>query len=214
MFTDSYGEQSCTAGRAAFITGQSVYRTGLSKVGFPGMPVGLQRRGSDDRRAAQAARLRHRAVRQEPPRRPQRVPSHRPRLRRVLRQPLPPQRRGGAGAARLPDPRGVPAASTNVRPARCHPLLGDRGGRRHRRRALRAGRQATHRGHRPADQEADGDDRRRVPGRRDRLHQAPARGRTRRSSCWMNTTHMHCVPTPSRRVSARRVAGSPPITTR
>ena len=42
MFTDSYGEQSCTAGRASFITGQSVYRTGLSKVGLPGSPVGLQ----------------------------------------------------------------------------------------------------------------------------------------------------------------------------
>ena len=34
-FTDSYGEQSCTAGRASFITGQSVFRTGLSKVGVP-----------------------------------------------------------------------------------------------------------------------------------------------------------------------------------
>ena len=42
LFTDSYGEQSCTAGRAAFITGQSVYRTGLSKVGMPGSTVGLQ----------------------------------------------------------------------------------------------------------------------------------------------------------------------------
>jgi len=42
MFTDSYGEQSCTAGRAAFITGQSVFRTGLSKVGAPGMDTGLQ----------------------------------------------------------------------------------------------------------------------------------------------------------------------------
>jgi arylsulfatase len=41
-FTDSYGEQSCTAGRSSFITGQSVYRTGLSKVGVPGSPVGLQ----------------------------------------------------------------------------------------------------------------------------------------------------------------------------
>jgi arylsulfatase len=41
-FTDSYGEQSCTAGRASFITGQSVFRTGLSKVGVPGSPVGLQ----------------------------------------------------------------------------------------------------------------------------------------------------------------------------
>ena len=41
MFTDSYGEQSCTAGRSSFITGQSVYRTGLSKVGVPGAPVGM-----------------------------------------------------------------------------------------------------------------------------------------------------------------------------
>jgi arylsulfatase len=41
-FTDSYGEQSCTAGRSSFITGQSVYRTGLSKVGVPGAEVGLQ----------------------------------------------------------------------------------------------------------------------------------------------------------------------------
>ena len=41
-FTDSYGEQSCTAGRASFITGQSSFRTGLTKVGFPGSPVGLR----------------------------------------------------------------------------------------------------------------------------------------------------------------------------
>jgi len=41
-FTDSYGEQSCTAGRASFITGQSGYRTGLTKVGIPGATVGLQ----------------------------------------------------------------------------------------------------------------------------------------------------------------------------
>jgi arylsulfatase A-like enzyme len=42
MFTDAYGEQSCTAGRSSFITGQSVFRTGLSKVGTPGAPIGLQ----------------------------------------------------------------------------------------------------------------------------------------------------------------------------
>ncbi|MEW2478977.1 arylsulfatase [Mycobacterium sp. NPDC049093] len=41
LFTDSYGEQSCTAGRSSFITGQSVYRTGLSKVGMPGVDVGM-----------------------------------------------------------------------------------------------------------------------------------------------------------------------------
>jgi arylsulfatase len=43
-FTDYYGEQSCTAGRSAFITGQSVFRTGLSKVGMPGADQGLQKR--------------------------------------------------------------------------------------------------------------------------------------------------------------------------
>ena len=42
IFTDYYGEQSCTAGRSAFITGQSVVRTGLSKVGLPGADLGLQ----------------------------------------------------------------------------------------------------------------------------------------------------------------------------
>lgn len=40
-FTDAYGEQSCTAGRAAFITGQSPYRTGLLRVGIPGQDQGL-----------------------------------------------------------------------------------------------------------------------------------------------------------------------------
>ncbi len=41
-FTDYYGEQSCTAGRSSFIMGQSVYRTGLSKVGFPGAAEGMR----------------------------------------------------------------------------------------------------------------------------------------------------------------------------
>ncbi len=42
LFTDSYAQQSCTAGRAAFITGQSPFRTGLLNVGLPAAPVGLQ----------------------------------------------------------------------------------------------------------------------------------------------------------------------------
>ena len=41
-FTDYYGEQSCTAGRSSFIMGQSVFRTGLSKVGLPGAKEGMQ----------------------------------------------------------------------------------------------------------------------------------------------------------------------------
>jgi len=42
IFTDYYGEQSCTAGRSTFIMGQSVYRTGLSKVGTPGADLGMR----------------------------------------------------------------------------------------------------------------------------------------------------------------------------
>jgi arylsulfatase len=44
IFTDYYAEQSCTAGRSTFITGQSTLRTGLSKVGIPGATAGLQPR--------------------------------------------------------------------------------------------------------------------------------------------------------------------------
>src|SRR6202795_2039758 len=42
MFTDYYAEQSCTAGRSSFITGQATLRTGLSKVGLPGADLGLR----------------------------------------------------------------------------------------------------------------------------------------------------------------------------
>ena len=44
LFTDYYAENSCTAGRSTFITGQSAWRTGLSKVGAPGAAQGLQAR--------------------------------------------------------------------------------------------------------------------------------------------------------------------------
>src|SRR5580700_8465901 len=43
LFTDYYGQQSCTAGRAAFIIGQHPFRTGLLKVGLPGAPLGIQK---------------------------------------------------------------------------------------------------------------------------------------------------------------------------
>jgi arylsulfatase A-like enzyme len=43
LFTDWYGQQSCTAGRAAFVTGQSPIRTGLTKVGLPGAPEGMKK---------------------------------------------------------------------------------------------------------------------------------------------------------------------------
>ena len=114
-FLHYYGEQSCTAGRSAFLTGQHVIRTGLTKVGFPGAPMGMSQLDPVHRRAAQEPRLRHRPVRQEPRRRPQRDAADGQRLRRVLRQPLSPQRRGRAGAARLSEGPGI---SQEVRPAR------------------------------------------------------------------------------------------------
>ena len=183
-FTDSYGEQSCTAGRSSFITGQSVFRTGLSKVGIPGADVGLQ---AEDPTIAELLKplgyatgqfgknhlgdkneflptvhgfdeffgnLYHLNAEEEPERPNWPSMEEFPRLQR-------------AGPS-----------------ARRDPLLGDRRGRRHRRRT-RYGplRQAADRGHRPADQEADGDHRRRDRRRVHRLHRPPARGRTRRSSC-------------------------------
>ena len=81
IFTDYYGEQSCTAGRSSFITGQSVFRTGLSKVGLPGADLGLRAEDPTIADAAQAARLRHRPIRQEPSRRQERVPADAARLR-------------------------------------------------------------------------------------------------------------------------------------
>ena len=127
--------------------------------------------GSLDRRPAQEPRLRHGAVRQEPRRRPQRVAADRERLRRVLRQPLSSQRRGRAGTAGLSEGPGLPR---QVRPARRAQMQGDRPRRSHGRSALRQDRQADHRGHRRADQEAHGDDRRRDLGRGHRLHEAAA----------------------------------------
>ncbi len=70
-FTDYYGQQSCTAGRAAFITGQNPLRTGLTKVGMPGATCRTPAGRPHHRRTAQAARLRYRSVRQEPSRRSQ-----------------------------------------------------------------------------------------------------------------------------------------------
>jgi arylsulfatase A-like enzyme len=68
-FTDYYGEQSCAAGRAAFITGQNPYRTGLPKVGS-WRPAGSAGRGPDHHNGPERRRLRHWPVRQEPPGRP------------------------------------------------------------------------------------------------------------------------------------------------
>ena len=150
-FTDYYAQQSCTAGRAAFISGSVPVRTGMTKVGMPGAEGRLAEDRRHDGHGPEEPGLRHRPVRQEPPGRPRRAPADDARLRRVPRQPLSPQRRGGAGEPRLParheagQRQDLPRA---VRPARRHQVQGRRQGR------------PDHREPRPADQEADGDDRR------------------------------------------------------
>ena len=114
-FTDYYSQQSCTAGRACFITGQNPIRTGLTKVGMPGATVGLQK---EDPTIAELLKplgyatgqfgKNHLGDRNE-------YPADRARFRRVLRQPLSPQRRGRAGTARLSQ---GPEVQGDVRSAR------------------------------------------------------------------------------------------------
>lgn len=101
LFTDYYAENSCTAGRSTFITGQSCLRTGLSKVGFPGATVGLQK---GDITIAEAIKPLGYATGQFGKKsfgRPRRVSTDRTRFRRVLREPLSLERRRGAGATLL-----------------------------------------------------------------------------------------------------------------
>ena len=80
MFTHYYAEQSCTAGRSTFIAGEATLRTGLSKVGVPGATVGSQKENITIAGCAEAARLGDRPVRQEPSRRPRRIPADQSRL--------------------------------------------------------------------------------------------------------------------------------------
>jgi len=65
-FTDYYAQQSCTAGRAAFIGGNVPVRTGMTKVGLPGAKEGWQKTDSNDGHRNEKPRLCHRPVRQEP----------------------------------------------------------------------------------------------------------------------------------------------------
>ena len=144
-FTDWYGQQSCTAGRASFITGQN------SDPHRPHQSRHARRHGrnaarrSDHRRTAEAARLRDRSVRQEPSRRSRRISADHARVRRIFRQSLSPQRRGRAGTAGLSQGSGI---QEEVWTARRAPLLGRRQGR------------PEGDGHRPVDQEAHGNHRR------------------------------------------------------
>ena len=180
LFTDYYAEQSCTAGRAAFIMGQSVFRTGLSKVGIAGRGGGHASRRSHDRRAAQAARLRDRPVRQKPPGRPGRAPADDARLRRVLRQPLSPECRGRAGAARLSAGERLSRISRRTSAPRgvLHCWARPNG----KQKIENTG---------PLTKKRMETVRRRIPGRGEGLHHQKRTRASKPFFVWFNTTHMH-----------------------
>ena len=81
LFTDYYAEASCTAGRAAFITGEIPLRTGLTTVGQAGADVGMPAQACTIATALKAQGYCHWPVWQEPPRRPEQVPADAARLR-------------------------------------------------------------------------------------------------------------------------------------
>jgi arylsulfatase A-like enzyme len=152
MFTDSYGEQSCTAGRSSFITGQSVYRTGLSKVGIPGAPIGM-----NEKIITIVAALKNQGYATG-----QFGKNHLGDLNSML-----PTNHGfdefygnlyHLNAEEEPEAE----LSQDVRPARRHALLRDGHRRFDRAAPLGQGRKAEDRGYRPSHEEAHGDLRRRL----------------------------------------------------
>ena len=81
MFTDYYAEASCTAGRAAFITGQLPIRTGLTTVGQAGADIGMRDAAPTIATVVRSMGLHDGPVRQEPSRRPEQIPADRARVR-------------------------------------------------------------------------------------------------------------------------------------
>ena len=153
-----YAQPSCTAGRAAFITGQLPVRTGLTTVGTPGSPAGLQK---EDITLAEVLKTKGYATAQFGKNHlgdlEDQLP-HRHGFDEYLRQPLSPQRQRGPRRPGPADQSGVPQ---EVRSARRH---------------FRHGRRPDE-GRRPADHEADGDDRRGDPRPFDRFPRTPSQGR-------------------------------------
>ena len=177
IFTDYYGEQSCTAGRSSFIMGQSVFRTGLSKVacraptweceiedptiagllkdqGYATGQFGKNHLGDRDEHLPTnhgfdefLGNLYHLNAEEEPENEDYPADRDRRRIRH----------------------------SGKVRAAGCHPVLCRRQDRRYR----------------TADQKADGNDRRRDRCGGHGLHRTTARRPANRSSVWWNGTRMH-----------------------
>ena len=213
MFTDSYGEQSCTAGRSSFITGQSVLRTGLSKVGIPAAPIGM-----NEKIITIAGALKNQGYATG-----QFGKNHLGDLNHML-----PTNHGfdeffgnlyHLNAEEEPEmydyypEKDFPDLLKNIKPRGVHPLLGDRQGRSDRDAALGQGRQAEDRGHRPADHEAHADRRRRVHRGGEGLHQARRKGRQALVRVAQHHPHALRSRTPRRRAWVRPAAGSRPITT-
>ena len=169
IFTDYYGQQSCTAGRAAFITGQSPIRTGLLKVGLPGAPEGLSEK---DPTIADLLKAQGYATGQF-------GKNHLGDRNDFL-----PTVHGfdeffgnlyHLNAEEEPENIDYPKDPTfkaAVRPARRAEMRGDADGHAGRGSALRQVGQAEVRGHRPADPEAHGDGRSRIPERLARFRQS------------------------------------------
>ncbi len=191
-FTDFYGEQSCTAGRSSFITGQHGLRTGLTKVGLPAAPVGLHK---EDPTIAELLKPLGYATAQF-------GKNHLGDRNEYL-----PTVHGfdefygnlyHLNAEEEPELPDYPKGSDFPH---FHERFGPRGviglqGHRHRRRdgrpALRQGRQADDPRHRPADEEAHGNDRRRHRRPRRRLHQAAGSGRP--TLLPLGELHAHAFP--------------------
>jgi arylsulfatase A-like enzyme len=157
LFTDYYGEQSCTAGRASFITGQSGLRTGMTKVGLSGATLGLQK---EDPTIAELLKplgyatgqfgKNHLGDRNEFLPTVHGFDEFYGNLYHLNAEEEP----------ELPDYPKDPAFRAKYGPARRNGLQGFGPRRPDRRSALRQGRQAGLYRHRPADQGADGDYRR------------------------------------------------------
>jgi arylsulfatase A-like enzyme len=133
LFTDYYSQQSCTAGRAAFILGQTPFRTGLSKVGMPAAKQGLQ---DSDPTIAELLKPHGYATAQIGK---NHLGAHRAWLRRVLRHSLSSQRHGRAVRRRLPEGSCFPR---EVRSSQHHSHESHQQGRLHDRSALGPRRQA------------------------------------------------------------------------
>ena len=179
-FTDYYGEQSCTAGRAAFITGQNPYRTGLTKVGMPGAtlgPAAARTRPSRRRLKAQGYATgqfgkNHLGDRDE----------HLPTMHGFDEFFGNLYHLNAEEEPELPDYPKDPGVPGEVRAARGPAHLGQP--RRH----------PAHRGHRPADQEADGNRATRSSATPQSISSTASTRRRRRSSC--GSTPRTCISAP------------------